>query len=194
MLIEYQGKRPKLGRNVFIAATATIIGDVEIKDGASIWYGTVLRGDNDRIVVGCDTNIQDNCTVHTDAGFPALIGDRVTVGHNAVIHGCTLDDECLIAINAVVLNGAHIRQGSVVAAGAVVREGHAVGPNQLVAGTPAAPKKTLPSESRQMILQPIEDYRQLSALHRRLAVNAMDKDERPGSSLTIPNANGNQRI
>jgi carbonic anhydrase/acetyltransferase-like protein (isoleucine patch superfamily) len=168
MLIEYQGKRPHLGRNVFIAATATIIGDVEIHDGASIWYGTVLRGDNDRIVIGRDSNIQDNCTIHTDVGFPALIGARVTVGHNAIVHGCTLDDECLVAINAVILNGAHVRQGSVVAAGSLVREGQVVGPDQLVAGTPAEPKKTLPPESRQMILEPVEDYRQLSARHRRL--------------------------
>lgn len=143
MIIAFNGKKPKIGKNVFIAPTATIIGDVEIQDNSSVWYGAVLRGDVASIKVGCSTNIQDNCTVHADPGKPARIGDRVTVGHNAVVHGCTVEDDSLIGINTVVLNRARIRSGSIVAAGAVVKEGQIIGPCQLAAGIPAEIKKDL---------------------------------------------------
>lgn len=143
MIIAFNGKAPKIGRNVFIAASATIIGDVEIGDNSSVWYGAVLRGDTDAIRVGCNTNIQDNCTVHTDPGKPAVIGDYVTVGHNAVVHGCSVEDGSLIGINAVLLNRSRIKTGSVVAAGAVVLENQVIGPFQLAAGTPAVKKKDL---------------------------------------------------
>jgi carbonic anhydrase/acetyltransferase-like protein (isoleucine patch superfamily) len=165
MLIEYKGKRPIVGRNVFIAPTATVIGNVEIKDRASIWYGVVLRGDMDSITIGKNTNIQDNCTVHTDHGYPAAIGNNVSVGHNAVIHGCIIEDDCLIAINAVVLNGACIRKGSVVAAGSVVKEGQEVGPYHLVTGVPASVKKVLTEESIQTIRQPVKNYLELAKEH-----------------------------
>ena len=92
MLIPYKDKFPRIAPGVFIAPTATIIGDVEIAEGANIWYGTVLRGDLAPIRIGADTNIQDNCTIHTDVHKPALIGRHVTVGHNAVVHGCTVED------------------------------------------------------------------------------------------------------
>ena len=91
MILEYKGQKPKIGKNVFIAPTATVVGDVEIKDGASIWFGTVLRGDRAAVSVGENSNIQDNCTVHADPGKPAIIGDNVSVGHNAVIHACTIE-------------------------------------------------------------------------------------------------------
>jgi len=147
MILEYKGIKPKIGQNVFIAPTATVIGDVVIKDGASIWYGTVLRGDMAFISVGELTNVQDNCTVHTDSDKPAIIGDNVTIGHNAVIHGCTIENNCLIGINSVVLSGAHIKTGSVVAAGSVIKQGQVVGPYHLVAGIPAITKKELSEET-----------------------------------------------
>ena len=165
MIIEYQGKAPKIGKDVFIAPTATIIGDVEIGDGASIWYGTVVRGDMASIRIGEETNIQDNCTVHTDYGFPAIIGKRVSVGHNAVVHGCTVEDQCLIAINSVVLTGARILRGSVVAAGSVVREGQEIGPYHLAAGIPAKVKKTLTPEEAESLLQPVRNYLELAKNH-----------------------------
>lgn len=143
MIIGFNGKTPKIGGNVFIAPTATIIGDVEIQDNSSIWYGAVLRGDTEAIKVGRNTNIQDNCTVHADPGRPAIIGDRVTVGHNAVVHGCTVEDDSLIGINAVVLNGARIGSGAIIGAGAVVKEGQVIGPCQLAMGVPAVVKKDL---------------------------------------------------
>ena len=143
MIMEFNGKKPKIGKNVFIAPGATIIGDVEIQDNSSIWYGAVLRGDTDSITVGRSTNIQDNCTIHADPGKPARIGDHVTVGHNAVVHGCTVEDSSLIGINAVVLNGALIRSGSIVGAGSVVKEGQVIGPCQMAAGIPASVKKDM---------------------------------------------------
>ncbi len=166
MLINYCGKKPKIGENVFIAPTAVIIGDVVIKDNASVWFNTVIRGDMAGIVIGENTNIQDNCTVHTDFDKPARIGDNVTVGHNAVVHGCTIEDDCLIGIKAVILNGAHVRQGTVVAAASVVREGQCVGPFQLVAGIPAAIKRDLTEETRRGFQQPVRNYLTLAKAYR----------------------------
>lgn len=143
MIIEYNKILPTIGKNVFIAPTAVVIGDVTIGDGASIWFNAVLRGDMAPIRIGTGTNIQDNCTVHTDFGKPAVIGDHVTVGHNAVVHGCTIDAGSLVGIGAIVLNDAHVMEQTVVAAGAVVREGARVGPRQVVAGIPAVVKKEL---------------------------------------------------
>ncbi len=162
MIIKYQEKVPRIGQNVYIAPTAVIIGDVELKDGVSIWYGAVLRGDEAPIRVGRNTNIQDNCTVHTDLDKPVLIGDDVTIGHNAIVHGCTVENLCLIGIGAVVLNDAHIKTGTVVAAGSVVRERQTVGPNQLVAGSPAVPKRELSPDIREILQEPVRSYLRLS--------------------------------
>lgn len=120
MIIEYEGKTPSIGKNVFIAPNAIVIGDVKIDDNASIWYGVVIRGDMEPVSIGENTNIQDNCTVHTDYGHPAVIGSNVSIGHNAVIHGCTIENGCLVAMNAVVLSGALLEEGSIIAAGSVV--------------------------------------------------------------------------
>ena len=168
MIMAYKGKVPKIGNNVFIAPTAVVIGDVEIGDGASIWYGAVIRGDLASIRIGPDTNIQDNCTIHVDGGQPAAIGASVVVGHHAVVHGCTIEDQCLIGINAVVLNGAHIRRGSVVAAGAVVLEDQVVGPLELAAGLPARVRKQLPAEMTGTIRHDAEIYLDLAREHGKL--------------------------
>ena len=114
-----------------------MLGDVTLGPRASVWYGAVLRADMDRVVVGESTNLQDGTIVHVDEGRPALIGARVGVGHRAVLHGCTVEDECLIGMGSVLLNGAVIGTGSVVAAGAVVPEGMVVPPGSLVVGVPA---------------------------------------------------------
>jgi len=143
MIIPYKGKHPQIGEGVYIAPTAVIIGQVAIEAGASVWFNAVLRGDIEPITIGADSNIQDNCTLHTDPGCPLTIGAGVTVGHNAVVHGCTIEDRVLIGMNAVLLNHSVVRSGSLVAAGAVITEGQRVGPNQLVAGMPAQVKKEL---------------------------------------------------
>jgi len=162
MIFEYNGRKPNIGKNVFIAPTAAVIGDVNIEDGVSIWYGVVIRGDRAPITVGKNSNIQDNSTVHADAGKPTVIGENVTVGHNAVVHACTIEDSCLIGINAVVLTDGYIKTGSIVAAGAVVRNGQIVGPYQLVAGIPAVIKKELAESSSQNIIKTANSYVKLA--------------------------------
>ncbi|MGD8369761.1 MAG: gamma carbonic anhydrase family protein [Desulfobacterales bacterium] len=165
MILSFEGKTPVIGKDVFIAPTAVIVGDVVIGDRASIWFGTILRGDLAPIRVGTETNIQDNCTVHVDEGYPAIIGDRVSIGHNAVVHGCTVEDETLVGIGARVLSGARIRTGSVVAANALVREGQQVGPRELVAGTPAKVKRTLSEEELVRFLHPVKNYLRISRIY-----------------------------
>jgi carbonic anhydrase/acetyltransferase-like protein (isoleucine patch superfamily) len=168
MIIALNGKTPKIGKNVFIAPTAVIIGDVEIGDGASLWYGAVLRGDMDPIRVGANTNIQDNCTVHTDYGHPVHIGAGVTIGHNVVIHGCTIEDNCLIGLGALILTGALVRTGSLVAAGTVLKEGQEVGPETLAAGIPAGVKRAVTPTERSALRRATQIYLDLAQAHRHL--------------------------
>lgn len=158
MIMEYKGKQPKIGKDVYIAPSAVVIGDVEIGDGSSVWFNTVLRGDADAIRIGKNTNIQDNCTIHIDPGKPTIIGDHVTVGHNAVIHGCVIEDFCLIGIHSTILNGARILRGSIVASNALVKEGATVGPFHLVAGVPAQLKKELPETILKTLKEPADIY------------------------------------
>lgn len=167
MILEINGIRPTIGSGVFIAPTAVVAGNVTIGDGASIWYNTVIRGDTEAITIGAKTNIQDNCTIHADPGIPAVIGARVVVGHNAVLHGCRIADSCLIGIGAMVLNRAQIHRGSLVAPGAVVRENQEVGPFHLVAGVPAKLKKELGEEVLEKIALGVAAYEHLSSVHRR---------------------------
>lgn len=145
-----------------------VIGDVHLADGVSVWFGAVIRGDMAPIRVGERTNIQDHCVVHVDDGFPAEIGDDVTVGHHAVVHGCTVENRSLIGIHAVVLNGAQIRTGSVVAAGSVVREGQTCGPWELVAGIPAVVKRKLSEASAGDIPQSVRNYLAISKDYRNI--------------------------
>jgi carbonic anhydrase/acetyltransferase-like protein (isoleucine patch superfamily) len=167
MIIVYRGLRPRIGANVFIAPTAVVIGDVRIRDNASIWYGTVVRGDRDKITIGENSNVQDNCTVHTDPGRPVLIGSGVSIGHGAVVHGCTIENDCLIGIKAAILNGAIIKRGSIVGSGAVVKEGQLIGPFRLVAGVPAETKKQLNETVIDRISQTARTYRTLAQEHAR---------------------------
>jgi carbonic anhydrase/acetyltransferase-like protein (isoleucine patch superfamily) len=131
------GITPTIEPEVYVADGATVAGDVTLAAGVSVWFGTVLRSERSTITVGRDTNLQDLTVVHTDQGSPTTIGERVTVGHRAVLHGCTVEDDALIGIGAVVLNGARIGAGAVVAAGAVVLEGMEVPPRTLAVGVPA---------------------------------------------------------
>jgi carbonic anhydrase/acetyltransferase-like protein (isoleucine patch superfamily) len=135
---------PELAADVWLAPGARVIGRVALGAGASVWFNAVLRGDVDRIAIGAATNIQDGSVLHVDAGFPLAIGERVTVGHGAILHGCTIEDEALIGMGATVLNGARVGRGSLVAAGALVREGMQIPPFSLVAGVPAQIKRSLP--------------------------------------------------
>jgi carbonic anhydrase/acetyltransferase-like protein (isoleucine patch superfamily) len=165
MILPYQDAIPEISPDAFVAPNATVIGDVRIAAGASIWYGAVVRGDLAPIRIGADTNIQDNCTVHTDVDKPAIIGENVTVGHNAIVHGCTVAPNTLIGMNAVILSGAHVKTGTIIAAGAVVKEGAVVGPFQLLAGMPASVKKELPEEILDLLKLPVAEYLKLAKDH-----------------------------
>ncbi|MER7694048.1 gamma carbonic anhydrase family protein [Streptomyces sp. NPDC097610] len=160
------GKDPRVDPEAFTAPTSVVIGDVTLHAGASVWYGAVLRADFGPIVVGADSNIQDNCTLHVDPGFPITVGERVSVGHNAVLHGATVEDDCLIGMGATVLNGAVIGAGSLVAAQALVPQGMRVPPGSLVAGVPAKVKRPLTEEERQGLTLNGTFYVDLAKTHK----------------------------
>ncbi|MFE4628513.1 MULTISPECIES: gamma carbonic anhydrase family protein [Streptomyces] len=160
------GKDPQVDPEAFTAPTSVVIGDVTLHAGASVWYGAVLRADFGPIVVGADSNIQDNCTLHVDPGFPITVGERVSVGHNAVLHGATVEDDCLIGMGATVLNGAVIGAGSLVAAQALVPQGMRVPPGSLVAGVPAKVKRPLTEEERQGLTLNGTFYVDLAKTHK----------------------------
>ena len=132
----------KIGNNVFIAETASLIGDVTISDGVSIFDSAVIRGDEDSIFIGQDSNIQDNASIHSEINSPAIIGRRVSIGHNAVVHGSIVHDNVIIGMGAIVLTGAEIESGTVIGAGAVVKEKFHSGPNSLLLGIPAREART----------------------------------------------------
>jgi len=140
--------KPVLGNGVYLAKTAVVLGDVTLGDNASVWYGAVLRGDINRIVVGANSNIQDNAVVHLADDFPCLIGEWVTVGHSAIVHACTVGDECLIGMGATILDGAEIGAQSIVGANALVTGGMKVPPGSLVLGSPAKVVRSLTPEER----------------------------------------------
>lgn len=144
-IYELDGQAPELpvDRRYFIAETAVVIGRVRLKTDASIWFGSVLRGDNEWIEVGEASNVQESCTFHTDPGFPMIIGPRCTIGHNAILHGCIIGENSLIGMGAIVLNGAKIGRNSLVGAGALVTEGKEFPDNSLIVGSPARAVRTL---------------------------------------------------
>ncbi len=133
---EFNSHRVRAEIGVWIAPSATVIGQVHLRQYSNIWWGAVLRGDYDSICVGEATNVQDNCVIHTDAGYPVTIGDRVTVGHNAVVHGCTLGDNSLIGINSTILNGVELGKNCLIGSNALLTEGMKVPDGMLVLGTP----------------------------------------------------------
>ncbi len=139
IVLPYDGKQPRFGERVYIAENATVIGDVTIGDHSSIWFGTVVRGDVHKIRIGRNTNVQDNCTIHVTRGkFPTTIGDNVTIGHGAIVHGCTVGNGALIGMGARILDGAVIGESALVGAGSVIPEKMVVPPRALVVGVPAS--------------------------------------------------------
>ena len=167
-LLTFDDRTPRIPDSAWAAPNATLIGDVTLGERASVFYGAVLRGDMDAIMLGDDSNLQDGVIVHVDAGRPAVIGANVSVGHGAVIHGCTIEDGALIGIRATVLNGAVIGAGSLVAAGAVVLEGTVIPPRSLVAGVPAKVRGELSDEQAERVRRNSEVYVALSARHAAL--------------------------
>ncbi len=145
---ELEGVRPDFPGEgkAWVAPTASVIGKVTLGEGVGIWFGSVLRGDNERITVGADTNIQELCVFHTDMGFPLTIGTGCTIGHRAILHGCTVGNNTLIGMGAIVLNGARIGDNCLIAAGALVPEGREIASGSLVIGVPGKPVRQLSAD------------------------------------------------
>ena len=157
---------PRIHPTAFVAPSADLLGDVQVDEHASIWYGCVLRGDVAAIRVGAETNVQDLSVVHVDADRPTLIGKRVGIGHRAIIHGCEIEDDVLIGMGAIILSHAVIGSGSVVAAGALVTEGTVVPPRSLVVGLPAKVVREVDEELGARIARTVEDYNRFKEGHR----------------------------
>lgn len=152
-------------KRCFIASGAHIIGKVELGELSSVWYNAVLRGDLNYIKIGKETNVQDNCVLHVTDDLPVIVGDRVTVGHGAILHGCVIEDDCLIGMGAIVLDGVQVGHGSVIGAGSVVREKMQIPPHSLVVGIPGEVKRSLDPSTIEMIRQAGQHYVELTKEH-----------------------------
>ncbi|MEN6439710.1 MAG: gamma carbonic anhydrase family protein [Syntrophobacter sp.] len=162
--LPYREIWPKIGDSAFIAPGAWIIGDVVIGDRSSIWFNCVVRGDVNFIRIGADTCVQDNSTLHvTEPKYPLRIGDRVVIGHRALVHGCVLEDECMIGMGAIILDGAKVGKGSIVAAGALLPPGFEVPPETLVMGSPAKTVRKTGDAERELIHHSWAHYAELAS-------------------------------
>ena len=167
MIRAYRGIVPKIAASAYIDPSAQVIGDVVVGERSSIWPNVTARGDVHSIRIGQESNIQDNSVLHCDAGlFPLEIGNRVTVGHLAMLHGCNIEDDCVIGIGAVVLNGAKIGKGSVIAAGAVVPVGAEVPPDSIVMGLPGKVKRRLTEDERQRFRENAKHYVEAARIYK----------------------------
>jgi carbonic anhydrase/acetyltransferase-like protein (isoleucine patch superfamily) len=159
MIYELDGIRPQIDPTAWVAPTAVLIGNVIVEAGANIWFGAVLRGDNEVITVGAGSNVQENAVLHTDMGFPLTIGANCTIGHKAMLHGCTIEAGSLIGMGATLLNGAKIGAASLVGACALVTEGKEIAPGSLVMGAPAKVVRELDAAAQARLLKSAEGYR-----------------------------------
>jgi len=160
------GREPSVDPAAWIAPTASVVGGVTLGAGASVWYGAVLRADDETVTVGRDTNIQDGAVLHADAGFPCTLGDRVSVGHGAIVHGATVGDGSLVGMGARVLNGASIGERCMVAAGALVPEGFTAPPGVLVIGAPAKVRRDLRDTELELLRDTATEYAANARRHR----------------------------
>ena len=167
MIQKLRNSVPNIHEDVFVASTAVVAGKVTIGQGSSIWYGAVLRGDLADIEIGENTNIQDNCVVHLDEGCPCRIGSGVTIGHGAILHGCTIGDNCLIGMGAIVLNGAVVEPGAMVGAGALVTQNTVIPAGSLAIGSPAKVKRQLTPQEMASIEDSAQEYREMAQWYKR---------------------------
>ena len=166
MIRSYQGKTPVVPASCYVDVSAQLIGDVVLGEQASVWMNAVLRGDVHSIRLGARSNVQDCAVLHGMRNlYPVIVGEMVTIGHNATVHGCVLEDAVLVGIGAVILNNARVGEGSIIAAGAVIPEQTVIPPNSLVAGVPGKVKKTLGDEDRKMILKYAQNYLDYTAMY-----------------------------
>lgn len=170
MFYSFQGHYPQVEPGVYIAPGARLAGQVKVKSGSSIWFNAVLRGDIDRIEIGYESNIQDNSVLHPDGGYPLIVGNRVTVGHGVILHGCSIGDRALIGLGARVLTGAVIGEDAVVAAGTLVPPGKTIPARSLAVGSPAKVVRVLSD-------QELEEYQKLYVVYRERAILYMNEPQ-----------------
>ncbi len=167
MIRAFRGKVPQVAGDAFVAHSADVIGDVVIGPRSSVWYGAVVRADVESVRIGRETSIQDNTVIHVDSsGFGTVVGDRVTVGHSVVLHGCRIGNDALIGIGSIVLNGAEIGDGAIVGAGSLVTPGTKIPPGMLALGAPARVKRPVTDEEKQHNRLGVESYVELAREHR----------------------------
>ncbi|MFM9998819.1 MAG: gamma carbonic anhydrase family protein [Burkholderiaceae bacterium] len=157
-VFELDGVAPRLGASAWVADSAQVIGNVELGDGANVWFGAVVRGDNEAVRIGRRTNIQDGSVLHSDVGVPLTLGDDVTIGHMVMLHGCTIGDGSLIGMGAIILNGARIGKGCLVGAGSLVTEGKEFADGSMIMGSPAKAVRALSDEQRLGLLPVAQHY------------------------------------
>jgi carbonic anhydrase/acetyltransferase-like protein (isoleucine patch superfamily) len=167
MIIEYNGKHPQIAADAFIAPTAVIAGDVIVKSGANIWFGAVLRGDENQIVIGERSSIQDNVVIHCSVENPTIVGPDVTIGHSVVLEACRIEAGALVGMNATVLDGAVVGQRALIAAGSVVRENQVIPPAMLAAGVPAQIKGPMSEAAREHVSTATEVYQELAGKYKK---------------------------
>src|ERR1700740_463869 len=168
MIRSYQGHTPAVPENCYVDVSAQVIGDVVLGECSSVWMNAVVRGDVHSIRVGAHSNVQDCAVLHGMRNlYPVIVGEYVTIGHNATVHGCVIEDTCLIGIGAVILNNAHIGEGSIIAAGAVIPEQTKIPPRSLVAGVPGKVRRTLGDADRALVLKYAQNYLDYTAIYLR---------------------------
>lgn len=168
MIIKYDGIEPKIHDNCFLAHSSDLIGKIVLGDKSSVWYGAVIRGDIETITIGARTNVQDNVTIHVAKGHPTLIGDDVTIGHNAVVHGCTIGSRVLIGMGAIILDGAIIEDDVIIGAGALIPPGKRISSKSLVVGSPGKVVRQLNEEALQGLLTSAESYVHEAYMHKNI--------------------------
>lgn len=168
MIVTYKGKTPKIAPSAFVAENAVIIGDVEIGENSSVWFGCVLRCEENRIIIGKNTNIQDLTTIHTDHCCSVIIGDNVTVGHNVVLHGCEIGNNVLIGMGSIIMNGSKIGDNSLIGAGSLITQNTVIPPNTLAFGRPAKVIRELTPEEIEKIAISAKEYIELSNEYKKI--------------------------
>ena len=166
-IVEFEGKTPQIHTSVFVASTAVIIGDVVLEEGASVWYGAVLRGDSSIIRIGKETNVQDNVVIHADTEHGTIIGDRVTLGHGCILHDTNIGDGCVVGMLATLLHHSVVGERCMIGAGAVVREGFDIPPYSVAAGVPAKVMKKLDGSAKEWLDMAYEEYTKLSERYKK---------------------------
>jgi carbonic anhydrase/acetyltransferase-like protein (isoleucine patch superfamily) len=182
-ILPYKGQWPTISADAFVAPTATIVGNVTIEAGVSVWFGAVIRADDERVVIGRGSNVQDNCTIHIDNGAPCLIGEDCTLGHGAIVHGAMLGDRVLVGMHATVLSHARVGADAIVAAGTLVPEGKEIAPGTLAVGLPARTLRATTEAERQRVAEGAAHYRAY-AVEYRLALE--EATAHPASQTAEP--------